>query len=132
MARRENEELQEKVARIESVSMRLEALLPDLEDLLRLRVNLDRLGPRLELIDQIGPRLVELDKVVTLLPKLHELANMVGVINDVGAVLRRFLDANHEVSETVRVDVETISALGLQIDKSLTEVLVELRKLNGA
>jgi len=132
MARRENEELQEKVARIESVSMRLEAVLPDLEDLLRLRVNLDRLGPRLELIDQIGPRLVELDKVVTLLPKLHELANMVGVMNDVGAVLRRFLDANHEVSETVRVDVETISALGLQIDKSLTEVLVELRKLNGA
>jgi len=132
MARRENEELQEKVARIESMSMRLEAVLPDLEDLLRLRVNLDRLGPRLELIDQIGPRLVELDKVVTLLPKLHELANMVGVMNDVGAVLRRFLDANHEVSETVRVDVETISALGLQIDKSLTEVLVELRKLNGA
>ncbi|MBM4074532.1 MAG: hypothetical protein FJ267_02660 [Planctomycetes bacterium] len=132
MARRENEELQEKVARIESVSMRLEAVLPDLEDLLRLRVNLDRLGPRLELIDQIGPRLVELDKVVTLLPKLHELANMVGVMNDVGAVLRRFLDANHEVSETVRVDVETISALGLQIDKSLTEALAELRKLNGA
>lgn len=131
MARRENEELQEKVARIESVSMRLEAVLPDLEDLLRLRVNLDRLGPRLELIDQIGPRLVELDKVVTLLPKLHELANMVGVMNDVGAVLRRFLDANHEISETVRVDVETISALGLQIDKSLTEVLAELRKLNG-
>jgi hypothetical protein len=122
MARRENEELQEKVARIESVSMRLEAVLPDLEDLLRLRVNLDRLGPRLDLIDEIG----------NLLPRLHELANMVGVMNDVGAVLRRFLDANHEVSETVRVDVETISALGLQIDKSLTEVLVELRKLNGA
>ena len=122
MARRENEELQEKVARIESVSMRLEAVLPDLEDLLRLRVNLDRLGPRLDLIDEIG----------NLLPRLHELANMVGVMNDVGAVLRRFLDANHEVSETVRVDVETISALGLRIDKSLTEVLVELRKLNGA
>jgi len=122
MARRENEELQEKVARIESVSMRLEAVLPDLEDLLRLRVNLDRLGPRLDLIDEIG----------NLLPRLHELANMVGVMNDVGAVLGRFLDANHEVSETVRVDVETISALGLQIDKSLTEVLVELRKLNGA
>jgi len=122
MARRENEELQEKVARIESVSMRLEAVLPDLEDLLRLRVNLDRLGPRLDLIDEIG----------NLLPRLHELANMVGVMNDVGAVLRRFLDANHEVSETVRVDVETISALGLQIDKSLTEALAELRKLNGA
>lgn len=112
MARREIEELRAKVQRVESVSMRLEAVLPDLEDLLRLRVNLDRLGPRLELIDQIGPRLAELDKV--------------------SSVLNRFLDANHEVSETVRVDVETISALGLQIEKSLAEVLTELRKLNGA
>jgi len=90
--------------------------------LVHLRVNLDRLGPRLELIDQLGE----------LLPRLHELANMVGVMNDVGAVLRRFLDANHEVSETVRVDVETISAIGLQIERSLAEVLAELRKSNGS
>ena len=132
MARREIEDMLEKLGRISLVSERLESLLPGLEDLLRLRVNIDRLGPRLELIDEIGPRLVELDKVVTLLPRLHDLANMVGVMNDVGAVLRRFLDANHEVSETVRVDVETISALGLQIEKSLAEVLAELRKSNGS
>ena len=121
MARREIEDLNQKIDRVARVSERIEVLLPDLEELVRFRMNLDRLGPRLDLIDQLG----------VLLPRLYELANMVGVMNDVGAVLRRFLDANHEVSETVRVDVETISALGLQIEKSLAEVLAELRKSNG-
>lgn len=122
MARREIEDLNHKIDRVARVSERIEDLLPDLEELVRFRMNLDRLGPRLDLIDQLG----------VLLPRLYELANMVGVMNDVGAVLRRFLDANHEVSETVRVDVETISALGLQIEKSLAEVLAELRKSNGS
>lgn len=122
MARREIEDLNHKIDRVARVSERIEVLLPDLEELVRFRMNLDRLGPRLDLIDQLG----------VLLPRLYELANMVGVMNDVGAVLRRFLDANHEVSETVRVDVETISALGLQIEKSLAEVLAELRKSNGS
>lgn len=122
MARREIEDLNQKIDRVARVSERIEVLLPDLEELVRFRMNLDRLGPRLDLIDQLG----------VLLPRLYELANMVGVMNDVGAVLRRFLDANHEVSETVRVDVETISALGLQIEKSLAEVLAELRKSNGS
>ncbi len=122
MARKEIDDLNQKVDRVAVVSERLEVLLPGLEELVHLRINLDRLGPRLDLIDQLG----------ALLPRLHELANMVGVMDDVGAVLRRFLDANHEVSETVRVDVETISALGLQIEKSLAEVLAELRKSNGS
>ena len=122
MARREIEELQQQIERVAGVSERVEVLLPGLEELVRFRMNLDRLGPRLDLIDQLG----------VLLPRLYDLANMVGVMNDVGAVLRRFLDANHEVSETVRVDVETISALGLQIEKSLAEVLAELRKSNGS
>lgn len=132
MSRRNIEELSQQVARIAGISERVEALLPALEELVHLRVNLDRLGPSIDLINQLGPRLEVIDQLGPLLPRLHEVANMVGVLNDVGAVLRRFLDANHEVSETVRVDVETISALGLQIEKSLAEVLGELRKSNGS
>lgn len=116
----------------------MSAIFPGLAELARLSGNLDRLGPRLDLIDQLGPRLeildqlgprlAVLDNLATLVEPLKTLAAEIRVLDQLGELLRRFADENHVVSESVRVDVETISALAVQVELFNRQLLEQLQE----
>lgn len=113
-------------------------LLSGIAEMCRLSINLDRLGPRLdlidrigprlEIIDQLGPRLELLDALGTLIEPLKSLAMRAAVLDQFGEVLTKFNDDNHLVSESVRVDVETISALAAQVELFNRQLLSQLSR----
>lgn len=139
----------ELVARSKSSQSTLDELqvsLPEIRELCALRANLDHLGPRLALLDQIGPRLVILDQIGPRTELIEELVPRINMIDSLGAridaleyavrsirdleaisqtaasVIQRFLDSNHTISEDVRLDVDTISALTLSLTKSICDL----------
>jgi hypothetical protein len=120
--------LQARIERIESHMVELSALFPMLRRLEQLLPNLDRLGPRLELIDELGPRLPVVDALGSLIEPLKDLCGHTSVLDSVGEVVNRFFTENHVVSESVRVDVETISALAAQVELFNRQLLDQLEK----
>lgn len=123
---------------IAQVVGQLNSILPGLTQLAHASGNLDRLGPRLDLIDQIGPRLEVIDRIGphlhtldllgVLIEPLRSLTARIGVLDQLGELLRRFADENHVVSEAVRVDVETISALAVQVELFNRQLLEQLQE----
>ncbi len=94
------------------------------------RLNIiDELGPRLNIIDELGPRMKVIDDLGNLTVPLRILCNQISVLESVGHVVNRFLTESHVVSETVRVDVETISALAAQIELFNRQLLEQLQKV---
>jgi hypothetical protein len=120
--------LKTRIERVESLMVELSTLFPTLRRLEQLLPNLDRLGPRLELIDELGPRLSVVDDLGSLNEPLKNLCAHISVLDNVGEVVDRFLTENHGVSESVRVDVETISALAAQVELFNRQLLEQLHK----
>jgi len=104
---------------------------------------LEQLGPRLELIDkiaqqaqlleQLGPRLELIDDLHNRLSDIIDLSHaahaVVQRLNDIqtvseaaSVILSKYMEQNHLVSESVRIDVETIQAL-------VTSLQVQLNRL---
>jgi hypothetical protein len=92
---------------------------------------LDELGPRLQILDELGPRLQILDELGVLLPLLRDLVALLPSLQKLEVLLNAFGDTNHNVSETVRVDVETISALALQMARLTSAMTDELEEMNS-
>jgi hypothetical protein len=121
----------------------LRTLLPELRELLAYRTNLDRLGPRLDLIDSITPRLDLIDSIAPRLNEIDRLASEVSsstkamreiedlnrVVTESSVILRKFLDTNHVIAEDVRLDVDTISAVVLSLQKSINELADKLPRV---
>ena len=132
-------DVQVRLEHVESVLTEIGSMFHILRGLERLLPNIDRLGPRLDLIDELGPRLNIIDelgprmKVIddlgNLTVPLRILCNQISVLESVGHVVNRFLTESHVVSETVRVDVETISALAAQIELFNRQLLEQLQKV---
>jgi hypothetical protein len=129
--------LQHRSMILEEVKPRLQILddlgprLQILDDLgPRLQI-LDELGPRLQILDELGPRLQILDELGVLLPLLRDLVSLLPSLQKLEVLLNIFGDSNHAVSETVRVDVETISALALQMARLTSAMTDELEVMNS-
>jgi hypothetical protein len=115
----------------------IRSMLPELRELLAVRANLDRLGPRLDLLDQVGPRLelldqlggrldrlgADIERIEALLRNIRSLEDAVG---EADMIVRKYLDTNHVVAEDVRLDVDTISAVVLSAQKSIRDLTVKL------
>ena len=108
----------------------IRSMLPELRELLAVRANLDRLGPRLDLLDQVGPRLelldrlgADIERIEALLRNIRSLEDAVG---EADTIVRKYLDTNHVVAEDVRLDVDTISAVVLSAQKSIRDLTVKL------
>ena len=119
--------LQHRSMILEEVKPRLQ-ILDDLGPRLQI---LDDLGPRLQILDELGPRLQILDELGVLLPLLRDLVSLLPSLQKLEVLLNIFGDSNHAVSETVRVDVETISALALQMARLTSAMTDELEVMNS-
>jgi hypothetical protein len=104
----------------------LGALLPELRELCNLRVNLSRLGPRLDTLDEVGHHVKNLDELGGRLDSLEatvrSLTDLSAVTETANTILKNFLDANHNISEDVRLDVDTMSAMILSLNKSISHL----------
>ncbi len=116
--RAEFDGLRERIEHIESVVVEIGTLIPALRRLELLLPNIDQLGPRLAVVDELG----------VLVEPLKSLCAQISVLDSVGGIVNRFLTENHEVSESVRVDVETISALTAQVELFNRQLLEQLHK----
>ena len=115
----------------------IRSMLPELRELLAVRANLDRLGPRLDLLDQVGPRLELLDQLGGRLDRLgadieqieallRNIRSLEDAVGEADTIVRKYLDTNHVVAEDVRLDVDTISAVVLSAQKSIRDLTVKL------
>jgi hypothetical protein len=116
--RTEFDELRSRVEHVESVVVEIGKLIPALRRLELLLPNIDQLGPRLAVIDELG----------VMVEPLKSLCAQVSVLESIGGIVNRFLTENHVVSESVRVDVETISALAAQVELFNRQLLEQLQK----
>jgi hypothetical protein len=144
------ERLEDQVRLLGRISQQLsvvEALGPrlDLIDQIGPRLDLiDQIGPRLELIDQIGQqaKLIEslgpyLQLIATFHNRLSDFDDLASASRDImqnvdrfravsersSTLLQQYLDQNHVISESVRIDVESIQSL-------VTSLQVQLNRLS--
>jgi hypothetical protein len=103
----------------------------DLDVLQHRSMILEEVKPRLQILDELGPRLQILDELGVLLPLLRDLVSLLPSLQKLEVLLNIFGDSNHAVSETVRVDVETISALALQMARLTSAMTDELEVMNS-
>ena len=103
----------------------------DLDVLQHRSIILEEIKPRLQILDELGPRLQILDELGILLPLLRDLVSLLPGLQKLEVLLNIFGDSNHAVSETVRVDVETISALALQMARLTSAMTDELEEMNS-
>ena len=96
----------------------IEALLPSLK----------ALADRAQMIDDIHHRMKLLESMSH---NLDQLANTASLLSTADAVLTRFVNDNHRISDDVRIDVETISALALKIQKDLQDLSRRLGEFEG-
>ena len=101
------------------------------ETLLLLKNDLDVLQHRSMILEEVKPRLQILDELGVLLPLLRDLVSLLPSLQKLEVLLNIFGDSNHAVSETVRVDVETISALALQMARLTSAMTDELEVMNS-
>ena len=101
------------------------------ETLFLLKNDLDALQHRSMILEEIRPRLQILDELGVLLPLLRDLVSLLPCLQKLEVLLNIFGDSNHAVSETVRVDVETISALALQMARLTSAMTDELEEMNS-
>lgn len=120
------EEIEHRLSTMETILAEIQAIVPTIARLGELLPNLDRIGPRLDLIDEFGPRMQVIDEIGALTEPLKRLCGQASILDSVGEVMNRFLTDNHSVSESVRVDVETISALAAQVELFNRQILEQL------
>jgi len=116
---------------LESHSETLLLLKDNLDALQHRSIVLEEVRPRLQILDELGPRLQILDELGVLLPLLRDLVALLPSLQKLELLLNAFGDTNHNVSETVRVDVETISALALQMARLTSAMTDELEEMNS-
>ena len=91
-------------------------LLAEIEDLLP---GIKALADRAQMIDDVHHRMTLLE---TISHNLNQLASTASVLSTAEAVLNRYVEDNHRISDDVRIDVETISALTLKLQKDLQDL----------
>jgi DNA repair ATPase RecN len=97
-------------------SKKSEQLLSEIELLLP---NLRALVDRASMIDDIHHRMKLLESISH---NLNELANTASLLSTADSIVSRYLNDGHRIADDVRVDVETISALTLKLQKELQDL----------
>lgn len=121
-----------KLGKIETQINELSRVIPVLEQLGGYFPTLDALGPYLATFDALGPRLALIDQLShnfnafnndlqQVVNRLSSFSEFTELIEKIGPIVRQYLNDNHSISESVRLDVEALSvhliALQLQIDR---------------
>ena len=99
-----------------------------LEQLDELLPKLRGLTDRASMIDDIHHRMKLLEEVAH---NLKEAAAMGSVLRDAKDIIDRYLSDNHRISEDVRADVETVSALVLVMQKEIRDLNRQLAEFSG-
>ena len=107
-------------------SKKSERLLSEIELLLP---NLRALADRAEMIDDIHHRMKllesishNLSQVEVMSHNLGRLADTASLLSTAETIIARYLNDGHRIADDVRVDVETISALTLKLQKDLQDL----------
>jgi hypothetical protein len=116
----------ELIDRIAQQTQLLEQLGPRLELIDRIAQQtqlLEQLGPRLELIDDLHNRLKDvIDLSSASKAVLEGLRDIQSVFDVASGVVANYMDQNHLVSESVRIDVEAIQALVTSLQVQLNQM----------
>lgn len=91
---------------------------------------IDNLGARLEVIDGLGARLGVIDDMAHTLRQLQDLKDFANLVSTVRPVVDNYLSGNHEIIESVRTDVETLSVLMLSLQMQLNHLDEHLKKIS--
>ena len=84
---------------------------------------LEQLGPRLELIDQVFSRLTDLEDMSTAVKSLTSgLQDFSAVFELATSIVKLYLNENHLVSESVRIDVESLQSLVTSIQVQMNQL----------
>jgi hypothetical protein len=88
----------------------LNEMMPGLRELVAFRANLDRIGPRLDLLDRIGPRTEVLDQLGPRLELLDQLGPRLDLLDQLGPRLE-LVDKLGGILERLGSDIERIEDL---------------------
>ena len=100
-------------------------LLEQLRDLLP---ELKALTGRASMIDDVHHRMKLLEEIAH---DIKQLAAVSTALNSANDVIDRYLNDNHRVGEGVRVDVETISALVIAMQKEMRDLNRQLAEFSS-
>ena len=100
-------------------------LLEQLRDLLP---ELKALTERASMIDDVHHRMKLLEEIAH---DMKQLAAVSTALNSANDVIDRYLNDNHRVGEGVRVDVETISALVIAMQKEMRDLNRQLAEFSS-
>ena len=114
-----SELLQRVVQMVEPIGSRLELI----DRIAQQTQLLEQLGPRLELIDDLHNRLKDvIDLSSASKAVLEGLRDIQSVFDVASGVVANYMDQNHLVSESVRIDVEAIQALVTSLQVQLNQM----------
>lgn len=116
-----------KLDKIGSQVAELNEVLPVIERLAGLLSNLDALGPRSTLLDQLSHNFNSFNADFQVAKsQLASFGEFTKMTENLRPIVQQYLDQNHLISESVRLDVEALTvhllALQLQIDRLITVI----------